>query len=1311
NQIFLLFILQIDIHVSCSLALSTFVIAILEGVSDSETTIKEWIDRLSSLTESGMIGAFPLLLSILSLCPTRVAGSGEIEILQNPETYIGFVYQNLEKVNNAVHPYGSTEYFVPYIVENGTSQLVSGNKYTWTILFSTVKCNGTREGSIGAVRNSCGQGSGGKKERFLVTFYRPFEGNNESDLWTAVKSESDDFILLWKDIENINVAVPGSVNLFYYVPTEDITRIHSSSNVTIWNVRMVLTECRKAQDIPNRSCKPAEGKPDVYFTLKREQASPNFVQYTVWKNISKDGFLPSLLLCFLRFRIDCEYDSRRSKYLGGSVSSLVWDNLAKVNEAIGKSVNGNTYYVPDKVEKGTSQLVGGYIRTQIVFNRAICDNGRLSKETCRPKIGIDSIGIRFAVTLKELASTNFKQEWSALPALSDDEIQLWKEIVMINTELPGNSLYYYIPGNIYMIQDSGKNEKKYRLSMLLTACRKARDLPTIENCPPLRKDDGSGIKFYEITRFEEKGTVHFVQYIAVETPPIVEITLHLTMKILLLLLAVFTITVYSQSTADLDLIWSSIADINTKIGPKKYLLIPKTVRASIEFSHDQRIIDYHNRFRSIMCERGTTNPTKAACPVHGTCQKTKIFIITYDSTTKTWTKQDKPAITPYLITDTENIAASLNVTSNQWYPYFIQVDQEEKPLKWVNDTTTFHYVRMVLTICKTDAAGQATVKTNPEKCTALPTIEIKEPLIQYQYVKLSAQILLWKDIENINVAVPGSVNLFYYVPTEDITRIHSSSNVTIWNVRMVLTECRKAQDIPNRSCKPAEGKPDVYFTLKREQASPNFVQYTVWKNISKDGFLPSLLLCFLRFRIDCEYDSRRSKYLGGSVSSLVWDNLAKVNEAIGKSVNGNTYYVPDKVEKGTSQLVGGYIRTQIVFNRAICDNGRLSKETCRPKIGIDSIGIRFAVTLKELASTNFKQEWSALPALSDDEIQLWKEIVMINTELPGNSLYYYIPGNIYMIQDSGKNEKKYRLSMLLTACRKARDLPTIENCPPLRKDDGSGIKFYEITRFEEKGTVHFVQYIAVETPPIVEITLHLTMKILLLLLAVFTITVYSQSTADLDLIWSSIADINTKIGPKKYLLIPKTITTIDFGRQWLVTFVQSQCERGTTNPTKAACPVHGTCQKTKIFIITYDSTTKTWTKQDKPAITPYLITDTENIAASLNVTSNQWYPYFIQVDQEEKPLKWVNDTTTFHYVRMVLTICKTDAAGQATVKTNPEKCTALPTIEIKEPLIQYQYVKLVRTKTETPSKTTFYKGYALGSLAELTAEAKKDLLP
>lgn len=35
------------------------------------------------------------------------------------------------------------------------------------------------------------------------------------------------------------------------------------------------------------------------------------------------------------------------------------------------------------------------------------------------------------------------------------------------------------------------------------------------------------------------------------SPAEVEITLHLTMKILLLLLAVFTITVYSQSTADL----------------------------------------------------------------------------------------------------------------------------------------------------------------------------------------------------------------------------------------------------------------------------------------------------------------------------------------------------------------------------------------------------------------------------------------------------------------------------------------------------------------------------------------------------------------------------------------------------------------------------------------------------------------------------------------------------------------------------------------------------------------------------------------
>lgn len=61
---------------------------ILEGVSDCENTIKVPIDRFSSFTESGMIPAFILPLSFLALCPTRVAGSGEVNVLQNPETYI-----------------------------------------------------------------------------------------------------------------------------------------------------------------------------------------------------------------------------------------------------------------------------------------------------------------------------------------------------------------------------------------------------------------------------------------------------------------------------------------------------------------------------------------------------------------------------------------------------------------------------------------------------------------------------------------------------------------------------------------------------------------------------------------------------------------------------------------------------------------------------------------------------------------------------------------------------------------------------------------------------------------------------------------------------------------------------------------------------------------------------------------------------------------------------------------------------------------------------------------------------------------------
>ncbi|KAF8381125.1 hypothetical protein PRIPAC_70267 [Pristionchus pacificus] len=49
----------------------------------------------------------------------------------------------------------------------------------------------------------------------------------------------------------------------------------------------------------------------------------------------------------------------------------------------------------------------------------------------------------------------------------------------------------------------------------------------------------------------------------------------------------------------------------------------------------------------------------------------------------------------------------------------------------------------------------------------------------------------------------------------------------------------------------------------------------------------------------------------------------------------------------------------------------------------------------------------------------------------------------------------------------------------------------------------------------------------------------------------------------------------------------------------------------------------------------------------------------------------------------------------------PEKCTALNDSEITGDLKQYQYVKIIRTRTETPTKTTFYKAYAFPSLLAL----------
>lgn len=40
--------------------------------------------------------------------------------------------------------------------------------------------------------------------------------------------------------------------------------------------------------------------------------------------------------------------------------------------------------------------------------------------------------------------------------------------------------------------------------------------------------------------------------------------------------------------------------------------------------------------------------------------------------------------------------------------------QEEKPTKKVNETTTVHYVRMVLTNCKKDKEGRDTMNDTPE---------------------------------------------------------------------------------------------------------------------------------------------------------------------------------------------------------------------------------------------------------------------------------------------------------------------------------------------------------------------------------------------------------------------------------------------------------------------------------------------------------------------------------------------------------------------------------------------------------------------
>ncbi|GMT10941.1 hypothetical protein PFISCL1PPCAC_2238, partial [Pristionchus fissidentatus] len=81
-------------------------------------------------------------------------------------------------------------------------------------------------------------------ERFAVTLIQ-----SKEDKWTAEPSMSDEETRLWADIEMVNVAIPGSQNLYYYIPI----RIYDSSkegDKTKTTLQMIKTQCRKARDEP-----------------------------------------------------------------------------------------------------------------------------------------------------------------------------------------------------------------------------------------------------------------------------------------------------------------------------------------------------------------------------------------------------------------------------------------------------------------------------------------------------------------------------------------------------------------------------------------------------------------------------------------------------------------------------------------------------------------------------------------------------------------------------------------------------------------------------------------------------------------------------------------------------------------------------------------------------------------------------------------------------------------------------------------------------------------------------------------------------
>ncbi|GMT10926.1 hypothetical protein PFISCL1PPCAC_2223, partial [Pristionchus fissidentatus] len=117
----------------------------------------------------------------------------------------------LSEVNGKLFP-SAAHLMIPIQVVKASYQKIEGaDRYMWQILFKESNCPRDEQSPTKEKCKIIPDYPYGFN-RFNVTLIT-YEG--KSDEWSGERTLSDEMNRIWKDLEMINVAIPGSKNLFY----------------------------------------------------------------------------------------------------------------------------------------------------------------------------------------------------------------------------------------------------------------------------------------------------------------------------------------------------------------------------------------------------------------------------------------------------------------------------------------------------------------------------------------------------------------------------------------------------------------------------------------------------------------------------------------------------------------------------------------------------------------------------------------------------------------------------------------------------------------------------------------------------------------------------------------------------------------------------------------------------------------------------------------------------------------------------------------------------------------------------------------